>query len=43
MSAPGSVAEAAARAKLRDLDGQEIELASLWAEQPVVLGPSPGR
>lgn len=27
----------AARARIRDLDGNEQELAGLWAERPVVL------
>ena len=27
----------AAGAKLRDLDGNELDLQSLWAERPVVL------
>lgn len=31
------VPEEAASAKLRDLEGNEIGLHSLWAERPVVL------
>jgi len=31
------VSSAAARSVIRDLDGRERELQSLWAERPVVL------
>lgn len=27
----------AARARIRDLEGSELELAELWSERPVVL------
>lgn len=33
----GKVPTDAARAKVRDLDGNEVELQSLWAERSVVL------
>jgi hypothetical protein len=33
----GLVPEAAARAVIRDLDGQEHELHELWADRPAVL------
>jgi hypothetical protein len=33
----GTIEREAAQAVIRDLDGQELPLADLWAEQPVVL------
>ena len=34
---PDPIAEAAAAARIRDLDGNEHELRELWAERPAVL------
>jgi hypothetical protein len=34
---PDRIAEAAATARIRDLDGNEHELRELWAERPAVL------
>jgi hypothetical protein len=33
----GTVSEAAARARIRDLEGEEHELGQLWAERTAVL------
>lgn len=34
---PDRIAEAAATAHIRDLDGKEHELREFWAERPAVL------